>query len=291
MIMNEESTWLEPVEVDGLTLYDINREPRRQLYAKDAVVTRHARSINMELTCPICLGILHSTMIVMECLHRFCSECIQKCLRVGRKECPSCRIHVPSRRSLRYDANFDSLIARIYPNLEEYEEHEEKMISDLNKNRNLNNAFTQSCRQGLRNQLQHRRKKSKPSQSKQRRKGDRLQEDADHSGPNKRARNSEDIESDVKSLVNFVLRRHPQEIFVGDLDREYLRTTSDLKVMHMKKFLAQKLNQGTQSNFDIIVVSSEKAVIMDEQLTLKDVCQHFWDGRSDLILHYRFNQG
>ena len=54
-----------------------------------------------------------------QCLHRFCSECIQKCLRVGRKECPSCRIHVPSRRSLRYDTNFDAVISKIYPNLDE----------------------------------------------------------------------------------------------------------------------------------------------------------------------------
>ena len=54
-----------------------------------------------------------------QCLHRFCSECIQKCLRVGRKECPSCRIHVPSRRSLRYDTNFDAVIGKIYPNLDE----------------------------------------------------------------------------------------------------------------------------------------------------------------------------
>ena len=239
VVYNEDSAYEEQTEIEGLTMYDIYREPRQQVCAgmaacdgvrrwragsgrnererwknlihiaihsialppsnlptppqitdKNIIVNRGLRSINSELTCPICLGILHSTMIVMEvhlfllpalkflhartprrlaqlphtpvclpssqCLHRFCSECIQKCLRVGRKECPSCRIHVPSRRSLRYDTNFDALINKIYPNLEEYEEHEEKMIESFNKNRNLNNAFTQSCRQGIQNQLQHR---------------------------------------------------------------------------------------------------------------------------------------
>ena len=71
----------------------------------------------------------------MECLHRFCSECIQKCLRVGKNECPSCRIHVPSRRSLRPDPNFDALISKIYPDLGAFERYEERMIAAFNKQR------------------------------------------------------------------------------------------------------------------------------------------------------------
>ena len=74
------------------------------------------------------MRILHKTEIVMECLHRFCalprfkhalsaemprkgtekqqerntlseiagSECIQKCLRVGKNECPSCLTQRPT---------------------------------------------------------------------------------------------------------------------------------------------------------------------------------------------------
>ena len=58
----------------------------------------------------------------------------------------------------RHDTNVDSLISKMYPNLEEYEEHEERLIEDLNKNRNVNNAFTQSCRQGILNQLGRRKR-------------------------------------------------------------------------------------------------------------------------------------
>mmetsp|Transcript_20907 Transcript_20907/g.48512 ORF Transcript_20907/g.48512 Transcript_20907/m.48512 type:complete len:302 (+) Transcript_20907:140-1045(+) len=292
MVVNEDSQWEEAVEIDGLTLYDIHRQPRKQI-ANDERIKRSVRSINSELTCPVCLGVLHSTMIVMECLHRFCSECIQKCLRVGRKECPSCRIHVPSRRSLRYDTNFDAVIGKIYPNLDEYEENEEKMISDFNKARNLNNAFTQSCRQGMQNQLQHRRKKARPledarpgskaaaAQAKAKRRG----ADAEPAPASKRHHGEES-----KNLVNFCLKKHPTEEHVEELERQYLRTAADLKIVHMKKYLQLKMKTPTNNqtlHFEIVIVNGEKAIILDDQLTLKDVCQHFWDGKSDVILHFR----
>lgn len=68
-----------------------------------------------EMKCPICLEIISDTMIVMECLHRFCKECIERSLRLVKHECPSCRIHVPSKRSLRRDSNFDELISICFP--------------------------------------------------------------------------------------------------------------------------------------------------------------------------------
>ena len=122
---NPVSEWREQTLIPGLTMFDIEREPRPTV-TDNVTLTLKVRMLNVELTCPICLGILQDTEIVASqedskasCLHRFCSECIQKCLRVGRKECPSCRIHVPSRRSLRYDTNFDAVISKIYPNLDE----------------------------------------------------------------------------------------------------------------------------------------------------------------------------
>jgi hypothetical protein len=46
-----------------------------------------ARLLNAELTCPICLSIVRMAHTFMECLHRFCQECIEKYLRL-QKECP-----------------------------------------------------------------------------------------------------------------------------------------------------------------------------------------------------------
>ncbi|KAJ7948335.1 E3 ubiquitin-protein ligase ring1a-like protein [Quillaja saponaria] len=80
--------------------------------------------IRKDVQCPICLGIIKKTRTVMECLHRFCRECIDKSMRLGNNECPACRTHCASRRSLRDDPNYDALITALYPDIEKYEEQE-----------------------------------------------------------------------------------------------------------------------------------------------------------------------
>lgn len=91
--------------------------------------------VRKEVQCPICLGIIRKTRTVMECLHRFCRECIDKSMRLGNNECPACRTHCASRRSLRDDPNYDALILALYPNIEKYEE-EDLAISEEERIRN-----------------------------------------------------------------------------------------------------------------------------------------------------------
>nr|KYP39529.1 E3 ubiquitin-protein ligase RING2 [Cajanus cajan] len=69
----------------------------------------------------ICIGVIRKTRTVMECLHRFCRQCIDKAIRTGKNECPTCRAHCASRRSLRDDPNYDALISAIYPDIDKYE--------------------------------------------------------------------------------------------------------------------------------------------------------------------------
>ncbi|KAK7395454.1 hypothetical protein VNO78_16013 [Psophocarpus tetragonolobus] len=70
--------------------------------------TVNLEDIREDVQCPICLGIIRNTRAVMECMHRFCRDCIEKSFRLGR-------------RSLREDPNFDALISLLYPNIDEYE--------------------------------------------------------------------------------------------------------------------------------------------------------------------------
>ena len=70
---------------------------------------------NVEITCPICLGPLTKTVTIQACLHRFCSECFHRSLRMelgtnSQKECPLCRVKLASRRSSRPDTELDKLI-------------------------------------------------------------------------------------------------------------------------------------------------------------------------------------
>ncbi|KAI4378329.1 hypothetical protein MLD38_015820 [Melastoma candidum] len=100
----------------------------------DFVYVRLA-DIRKDVQCPICLGIIRKTRTVMECLHRFCRECIDKSMRLGNNECPACRTHCASRRSLRDDTNYDALIYALYPNIDKYEE-EELAFHEEERNRN-----------------------------------------------------------------------------------------------------------------------------------------------------------
>lgn len=75
-------------------------------------------TISKECSCPICLQYLEKTLTSSKCLHRFCSKCIVKALRVGNKSCPICREGLVSKRSLRADEDYDSLISQMVPNPE-----------------------------------------------------------------------------------------------------------------------------------------------------------------------------
>ncbi|KAH7661991.1 putative E3 ubiquitin ligase protein [Dioscorea alata] len=91
---------------------------------KEEYIIVKLSDVRKEVQCPICLGIIRKTRTVMECLHRFCRECIDKSMRLGNNECPACRTHCASRRSLRDDPNYDTLIATLYPEIDKYEEEE-----------------------------------------------------------------------------------------------------------------------------------------------------------------------
>merc|ERR1719466_579627 len=97
-----------------LSLYELHRTPQ-EVITDDTEIAVSPKSLQSELTCPICLDMLTNTMTTKECLHRFCAECIITALRSGNKECPTCRKKLISKRSLRPDPNFDQLVAKMFP--------------------------------------------------------------------------------------------------------------------------------------------------------------------------------
>lgn len=108
-----------------LTEYEMDRKPQKIIM--DNSISISPRSLQRELMCPICLDVLNQTMTTRECLHRFCSACINKALRSGNKECPTCRKKLTSRRCLRADPNFDQLISKIYTG--EHDKQKEVVIA------------------------------------------------------------------------------------------------------------------------------------------------------------------
>uniref|UniRef100_UPI00358EA32C E3 ubiquitin-protein ligase RING2 isoform X3 n=1 Tax=Myxine glutinosa TaxID=7769 RepID=UPI00358EA32C len=142
-----------------LSLYELHRTPqlslRQEALTDGTEIAVSPRSLHSELMCPICLDMLKNTMTTKECLHRFCSECIITALRSGNKECPTCRKKLVSKRSLRPDPNFDALISKIYPSRDEYEAHQERVLSRLQKHHNQQ-ALSSSIEEGLKMQAQNR---------------------------------------------------------------------------------------------------------------------------------------
>lgn len=274
-IFNPVSKWQENVEVPGLTLFDIHREPRRENEDPDARVRIQLKVLGPEFHCPVCLGYVKNTRIVKECLHRFCNECIEKCLRVGKKECPQCRIHIPSRRSLRPDTNFDELIKSIYGDVEKLEKYEEEEITKSNK-KNMNNAYAESRKRGILYQSEQRKKKTAGAPP-----AGILPEATPP--PVKRVTGLK-----KSPLIEFVLRRHPQETSVDRLKKEYLRTSQDITVKNMKIFLGKKLSYFPYTHFQIMTVADDNVVILPDDITLalvrRDICDN---PMNEIILHYR----
>ena len=82
-------------------------------------------AMRVDTRCHICFNIVRNCRTVVACLHRFCAKCIERSMRVNRSECPACRAHLPSRRFMREDPNFDRLMVLLYGDLDEDQAREE----------------------------------------------------------------------------------------------------------------------------------------------------------------------
>ncbi|XP_049513918.1 E3 ubiquitin-protein ligase RING1-like [Dermacentor silvarum] len=100
-----------------LSAYELQRLPHK-LVTDDTEVIVGDESYVPDFTCPICLGLFRKT-VATDCLHRFCEECITTSLRRCKKECPTCRRKLVSKRSLRRDYRMDAMIAALLPNYDE----------------------------------------------------------------------------------------------------------------------------------------------------------------------------
>ncbi|CAI5701504.1 unnamed protein product [Peronospora effusa] len=286
--ISERSKYNEIELVEDCTLFEIYRQPRAPVTDAKATKTLSMRQLNADLTCPICLGIIKKTMVVMECLHRFCRDCISTAIRHSKRECPSCRIHIPSKRSLRSDANFDAFIAKVHPNLAEFERQEDQIIQQVNRARLLNTAYTESTRMGLSNQAAarrngYRKKAENTTSSRPSSPVNGSNENSPIIGEKRSSPDSESPSDNVSSsgavLENEAARKKPKCVSstpsskpaVTDrvnlrvllheneqpgapkLERTLFTTSPKLKIRHLKKHLAALLKLDTYDNMCIVL--------------------------------------
>ena len=78
---------------------------------------------------------------------------------------------------------------------------------------------------------------------------------------------------------------------VGRLAREYLSTSDQLKVTHLKKFLGLKLGYAPVEDFEVLVALENQCVVLNDQLSLGQVVAHFaTDADVEVVLHYRLQR-
>ena len=312
---NPISRWEEePVDVIGLTLWDIHSKPRHIQNEDDpnARIRVSVKQLSTEMTCPVCLGFFNKPVTVMECLHRFCAECIEKCLRIGKKECPSCRIHIPSRRSLRNDNNFEELMRSIYGDIETLQRQEAKEIELLNRTQNMNNPAERSRKVGIIQQQKSRSKKRSEIEDSQSGTADgtvssvtgasaltpgstrnkRLRHDGSSSisaVSSAQAQPPKILGLERSTLVGYYLQRHPQERRVDRLDKELLRTSKNMTIGTVKKFLSAKLRHAPASDFQVLCYVGGKPTALDDAMTVGLVHEQIsdLDVGTTMVLQYR----
>ena len=100
-----------------LVTYTVNQQGQASTSIADdrKIITHTLAALKMlatEYECPICLDALTDTRIKNpECRHRFCGDCIKESLRRCNNECPSCRVHIPTKRTMRKDPQFDKIVS------------------------------------------------------------------------------------------------------------------------------------------------------------------------------------
>ncbi|EYC19705.1 hypothetical protein Y032_0023g673 [Ancylostoma ceylanicum] len=174
-------------------VFSVVRTPHKSL-ADNTELRLRAGTLSTELSCPICLDLLTQTMTTKECLHRFCAECITTALFRGNKECPTCRKKLVSKRSLRPDPNFDSLIAKIWPDRKTYDDLQSVASEKFAAQTNMD-ALRSSIEEGIKAQEVNRRKRVQGSYECEKRKK-RRDEDGSTNGPEDGADNGSNSPTD-----------------------------------------------------------------------------------------------
>jgi len=293
--------------IEGIMPYEMYREPLFPIL-DDSKTTLPVRNLNQELQCPVCLGIIHKTCTVMECLHRFCKACITKALRTGRKECPTCRVKITSKRHMRLDPNFDALILKIYPNLSEYEAKQDIVIAEITKSIKLQN-LSKTVKDGLARQA-----KAK-NESRRRSEIDDEKDDDIYSIPELppvkqpkvngdkkfKKRKSDKIENETTQIVEVLKENSDNKDKATDLlyltleaaegctlpplERKYIRAPPQATTSALKKLLQRRLNH---KSLTLYLNVKGKSIELKEDNSLQEVQQKYKQdlGKGDLIVIY-----
>lgn len=86
-LCNEAANWYDVLICVGCSVFELFRPVRDPRLVgselSESRTTLSGSGLMDELSCPICTGICKEVMVVKDCSHRFCGDCIQKWIRNG----------------------------------------------------------------------------------------------------------------------------------------------------------------------------------------------------------------
>jgi len=269
-----------------------------------------------EIMCPICLDVLDTTWTVMACLHRFCSDCLQKTLRMDRgpnqsHECPLCRVKLASRRSCKPDPKYDEIVSLI---VNGSASRSNNSSSSINNGRVISRSDIDRIRQTHIEKVRQFRQVRAIKLSSNNHNESRYTKSA-HSTINAAASTGGDTSNNANALfVNFSFFPYlksvsdPKELskiystqclrttsyidpyrLKYQLRKPYLRMSTEAKISDLKDLLSRRLAITGGTIIEIMMYDSNAALgVLEDNTTLENICKEVWDQKSELMLIYKF---
>lgn len=225
--------------------------------------------INAHITCRLCEGYLIDATTVTECLHTFCRSCLVKYLEENNT-CPTCRIVIHQSHPLQYighDRTMQDIVYKLVPGLQE---------AEIKKQREFYQKLGMEVPGDIKGELCN--MKTLLDQ----RNGDTKSEDTANkeAGEEKPEEDNDYHRSDEQ--VSICLECNSSKL--RGLKRKWIRCSAQATVLHLKKFIAKKLNLTSFNELDILCNEE----ILGKDHTLKFVVVTRWRfKKSPLLLHYR----
>ena len=105
------------------------KQDKKEVKEQGKGITREAFEAFLEIIkCPVWLEVMQDPVNVKTCLHKFWNKCIEGYTRIEKKECPTCRTSIGSRRLLRKDNKLREIIERLLPSVEDYQIYEQEEV-------------------------------------------------------------------------------------------------------------------------------------------------------------------
>ncbi|XP_025146250.2 polycomb group RING finger protein 3 isoform X1 [Bubalus bubalis] len=239
---------------------------------KPKMLTRKIKlwDINAHITCRLCSGYLIDATTVTECLHTFCRSCLVKYLEENNT-CPTCRIVIHQSHPLQYighDRTMQDIVYKLVPGLQE---------AEMRKQREFYHKLGLEVPGDIKGETCSAKQHLDPHRNGETK--------ADDSSNKEAAEEKQEEDGDYHrsdEQVSICLECNSSKL--RGLKRKWIRCSAQATVLHLKKFIAKKLNLSSFNELDILCNEE----ILGKDHTLKFVVVTRWRfKKAPLLLHYR----